>query len=41
MTRHRNNFFNIVHYKRLENLEDALYLHELGQKSDVGALGLD
>jgi hypothetical protein len=42
MTKHQNQNFNIVvHYKRLENLEDALYLHALGQKSDVGALGLD
>jgi hypothetical protein len=30
-----------VHYKRLEILEDVLYLHALGQKSDVRALGLD
>jgi hypothetical protein len=32
MTSHQNKKFNIAHYKRLENLEDALYLHALGQK---------
>jgi hypothetical protein len=32
MTTHQSKFFNIVHYKRLENLEDVPYLHALGQK---------
>jgi hypothetical protein len=32
MTRHRSKKFNIVHYKRLKNLEDVPYLHALGQK---------
>jgi hypothetical protein len=32
MTRHPNKVFNIVHYKRLESLEDVPYLHALGQK---------
>jgi hypothetical protein len=32
MTSYQSKFFNIVHYKRLEILEDVPYLHALGQK---------